>query len=159
MAIWQFDMFLVPSAAVVRLVGQDSTFVSWSLIDRGDLWDDFGHRDQVRDMVAGILGKPTVRRDRMATWGEDQSSVLTVIDDGVLVREISARVDARDERLVMADVVVGIAEYFQLLIVTEQGKLLPADHQVLRKEIMGSRAWQFAKDPVAALDDISRFQS
>ena len=161
MAIWQFDLYLVPRAiAPLGEVSGSTPFVSFES-DGFDLpplsLQGIEHK-AVADQLSSEFGASRVLYGSHLYWGEEAGSRIDLsMDEGQRLAEVFVRIDARSDPRTFIESVCRLANMFDChLFICEQPQVIFADPAVLFTAFLGSRALRFMKDPLGFLQDLPR---
>lgn len=153
MAVWQYDISLVPHKAVVAAFGFVPSHVSSAEVDRA-LWRSF--RECSYDFEARISKfLPRIRGFEWKSWGSDDGNRIDVFTSDNCVEDVAVRIDVRNVSREFVDEVVQIAAEADCLFYDSRGKLLQPTLGALLSGIEQSDAWRFVRDPRSLLHERS----
>ena len=143
MAIWQFDVFLVPEGTVDPVLSDEGLalpLLAESLVVDAHRW------------LSDRFGAPTTMCEGMLVFGSEDSNRIDLAVDAEGEAEISARIDARSEAKDFCGLIAELAaELGCKLFSPEVGRSMDASAATLAAALMASGAWKYALDPHGTL--------
>lgn len=172
MAIWQFDVLLVPSARAHELAQGSGRFprriVDSLFNDLGDsleepietidLWDGYTLPDGYEDSLGEFLTRAKGRDPEWQMFGvEDGTRIDVVFEDGK-VDDVKARIDARTADISTLKHIADFAKSWDCVLVTFEGHVIEPDARSLAAVFRRSRAFQFALDPRGYIERLNTYE-
>jgi hypothetical protein len=153
-AVWQFDVILVPHAALAARLDEFASVdpIGWLSKDERDQpwWLD---RQPVPGLFAALdalLTRSTETADRIQ-WGPDDGNRVDVLLENGKIEEILIRIDLREPDPQFIDGVTELAANLGCDFLTMDGSFGEADGPTLAMLIRNSRALRFVRDPMTFL--------
>jgi hypothetical protein len=154
MAIWQFDLHLLPEAGILRLYGQIPIAIPNDSIDPESLWRDLSPPANIS--FDHMLPHMKSWHPEIAQWGHDDSNRIDVARATGQIVDILVRIDVRNDALPFVQAIAQFSEQNGLLILMENGHLIrPSVNQILRA-IRNSPAFKYVLNPIAFLEELER---
>jgi hypothetical protein len=153
MAIWHFRFSLVPVSGVIRIHKHVPDSVEalrgkhrLVSVQEPNYWEDIG--TEAVQKAFGLCLPRTESWGEAVTYGDSEGSTIRIdIDD-----EVNVALDVRDYDPVFVKKILDIAIDMNLLIVlTESGEVIKAEHAEFVAALQRSRAWRFCINPTEAL--------
>ena len=139
MAIWQFEIALLPAATDMLVWtnrGFDLTPLPLKAIS------------SIRPVLGAALGTPCLDDGGTAIYGKPDGNRVHLIPSGAEGCEMWVGIDARSDADHFCKLIVTIAQYLDCeLFSPEIEQRLPPDPRALGSALMNSRAWIYALDP------------
>jgi hypothetical protein len=156
MAVWQFDLRIVPRERVRLFLDADGDCVRDAVLDSVEWWR--GEQLPVgweRQLESVLPRSPSWDNDWMVFGSEDGTRVDVLTDNGAL-QEVRLRVDARELDPALLERLMHFASSAGCRLVTPTGRVIEPDAIALWVELELSPARQFVRDPAAFLDGLQR---
>lgn len=147
MATWQFDLLLVPASAwETRRITPASALSDGT----AEMWAKHDPDSMLSSLH--ILG-PSVPCWSSSTtcWGAEEGTCLQLSLDGTLIDEVKMRIDMREPDVALLTTVLRLALDMNLVLITEDGDVLPPDLGEVLAAGERSSAGSFVRDPRAYL--------
>jgi hypothetical protein len=153
MAVWQFDLYLVPRSKLAqisdnelqRLSEVDFTATSW--------WEGITLPSHYREILATFLPRGASWTPEIEMWGEEEGDRIDISHRGAVLEEIRCRVDVRINNVGFLEGILRLAVLADCWIITEELEVIPSTLEALMKEIKNSSAYRFVLNPSAYLDE------
>lgn len=146
MAIWQFDLFLVPRAGSMPSLsseGYDVPVLPEPLVM------------EARTYLSQEMGQPWQMLEDWQVFGDENSNRVDLLLTKNGGAELSVRIDARCNTESFRNTVCELAERLQcLLFASESGLPLEPDRAVLASALHSSRAAKFVQNPQKPLSGV-----
>jgi len=160
MAIWQFDLELLPTVAIES----DPQIVEHSVTDKGIetaiWWANALLPEGVEDHLNSLLPKETSWSANLDQWGAEDGNRIDVFREEGYVESIQVRIDVREPSVSFLEGACKLAELLECkLLVLETSTVLEPNLFSLRRAIDTSRAARYVSDPrgfLAELTDIEK---
>ena len=154
MAVWQFDVILVPHAALAARLDEFASVepIGW-LTDTERAqpwWTDRQPVPGVFSALDALLARSTESADRIQ-WGTDDGNRVDVLLESGKIEEILVRIDLREPDTPFIDGITELAANLGCDFVTTDGSFGEADGPTLAMLIRNSRALRFVRDPMTFL--------
>lgn len=155
MALWQFDVDLIPRTKVLELFAMVPQSIETEVFEETEWWKGYQLSSAHEQILDQCLARYTPSwRSNSQEWGaEDGNRVsIGVLDDSI--DWIWIRIDVRDVSSTLLECLVKFAkEVDAVLLVIESMSIIEPDKQGLRREILGSNAFRFVADPEKYIKD------
>ncbi|WP_374563173.1 hypothetical protein [Ideonella sp.] len=143
MALWQFDLFLIPQLGSAPTLGADGWVLP--LVPARAV-------HSARGLISSWLGEPRFICEDIAVFGAETGNRIDILPGQDGGAEICARIDARAESLQFCRLLNELAsgldcKFFSPEFACEIG----TETQDLVEALMRSRAWSYALSPAATL--------
>lgn len=152
MATWQFDLHLIPRAKLIELYGEVPADLDRDTLDRHEWWT--GESVAYDEALNAFLNESTSWSEHFRNWGDEDGNCVCVILEDNEVAEIYARVDVRSLDRAFLENLSEFSRKRVCLFLTEDGKLIEPNVDLLLSEIAQSNALAFVSDPVGFLEKI-----
>ena len=152
MATWQFDLHLIPRAKLIELYGEVPVDLNRATLDRHEWWS--GEAYDYDEALNVFLNESTSWSEQIRNWGDEQGNCVCVILEDNEVAEIYARVDVRSIDRAFLENLSEFSRERDCLFLTENGKLIEPEVDLLLREIVKSNAFAFVSDPIGFLNSI-----
>jgi hypothetical protein len=151
MAIWQYDVHLLPAAAAVQHYGAMPVHISDAEFDKVSLWK--GHPDSVPtdETLAKLLPGLASWNDQVKRWGFEDGNRIDVLSGGDGLDDILVRFDVRNISANFVVELLKMARELRLVVRLPCGSLIPPSPRRLLESIKASDAYKFVADPDAFL--------
>ena len=148
MAMWQFDVSLVPvGVASGREVTSD-------VLDSA--WRHEQPPSDYRDQISSLLPPMKSWSREVLIWGSEEGDRIDVLIEDENVANILARIDARVQPSQFAQAISRLAASWQCVLVDDvSGSVIQADRESVRVALASSAAAAFVADPEAFLRQLS----
>lgn len=147
MALWQYDIHLLPMSEVVCKFGRLPERVDRKVFDGQDWWLQYQPLDQLLSRLSGCLAERPSWTPDIRTWGtEEGNRVDVVLEQGRLV-DVFVRFDLRDVRLDFLDHITSIAKDLGLVVLTPDMRIVEPEASRLLTLIRTSDAAEFVENP------------
>lgn len=153
MAIWQYDVHLIPENSVRNKVGEIPDTLPPDMADEGGWWQNVSPPSDIEFSVLAPPGKSWT--DAIRAWGnEDSDRIECYFDEGELC-DIRFRIDVRKLSKPFVLGLLNLANLYQLLLTTDSGRLFRPDLEELVLDMQRSTAIAFATNPEQFLANLS----
>jgi len=156
MAVWQFDLRMVPRDSVCAFVSDESDGIGDDMIDAVDWW-------RSAELPAGWEARVDQVLPRSASWdpewrvfGSEQGTRVDVISTGGRIEEVRLRLDARELGPSVLEQLMELVKDARCSLVTPTGRVIEPDPSSVWVELELSPARKYVRDPSAFLNDLSR---
>lgn len=151
MATWQFDLYLLPRAALHARCGAVPSTVDEETFGEGDWWLDQSLPIDLPSEVTRLLPESQPWMQDMRTWGtEDGDRVDIYYKDGKIV-EALVRLDLRQPSRQFIDGLIALAKRLDAILMTYEGRVLEPTTEQLIESLKSSSAARFVADPIEFL--------
>lgn len=155
MAIWQYDMHLIPRSSVLALVGHPAESLTQEQFDEMDWWYGLPVPDFSASFDA-CLSRTASWSPRIWLWGVvDATCVEVLFDDSERVQDCRARVDMRHSPREFLSCFVAFADRYDCLVLTPEWELREPDLENLVLQMRRSSAYRYCQDPLAFFRDVN----
>lgn len=149
MAIWQFDMHLVPRKCLVTSCGTAVTENTREALEEADWFGDAlaesAASPAIETAIAQALPEIESWSKDKRIWGADEGHRIDVLYVEERVHRIFVRISAQDDPRAFLPRLIDLCQQFDLVMVTEDFDVLPADLERLKQACLASSAFRFVK--------------
>jgi hypothetical protein len=146
MAVWQFDVQLIPQGAPVPEIAEDG-------IDVAPCWDGFSTTVNVQKRLEQRFGLAREVLPGWLQWGDEKSNRIDADLKGGRLTGLSARLDARSQFEPFLQFLCELANDINCRFFSAEFKsMIDANPATLRGELLQSRAALWCTDPIAVLE-------
>jgi hypothetical protein len=141
MAIWQFDLHLVPRADAARnpvLPGSEL---------KNEAWADATLPMNYQAQLDAIAPRTKSWSPKVEMWGVEDGSRITVWWIDGRISSVWVRLDARDPSPAFAEAVLDLARRWDCVLLAKGGELVEPEMEKLGPVLARSGAAQFVLDP------------
>jgi hypothetical protein len=143
MAIWQFDLFFIPTRAPAPTLGDDGWVLP--LLPARSV-------DHAHELLSLRLGQPWTMCEDIVVFGTEDRSRIDLGIEACGEAELTARVDARAESLGFCRLLCELAADLGCGFFSPEFRSpFDASTPALIAALMRSRAWAYALDPIASI--------
>lgn len=153
MATWQYSFRLVPKA-VLEGEGILPSRLPESEAASLPIWPDSPALQLLRSRLDQVLGRGPAWHEDLEVWGEEQGNRIDVWTDSGSVAELIIRVDVRKDVRPFLAQVVRLAQWYRLVVLTEDHQIQAPSVEQLLLNVLRSDAFAFVEDPDAFLDGL-----
>lgn len=121
-------------------------------------WGQSCPSEPVIERLSLCLPKGKSWSDSLAVWGDLDGSCVTILYDGSVCVEVSARFDLRTISIAIAAAVLNFARETNCWFVTEDSRVVAPEFSGLRMVMRASKAYEFLENPSAFLNGLERSQ-
>ncbi len=152
MATWQTTFYLVPRESV------ESNLTEWPMVIDQDTFHSiawWAENGKVENLLKAIDFLPSASSwsPNIKIWGDVESEDLTCYFKNGYLSEIRLRFDLRKDNTLLIKI-VELAKTFELVFISESGRLIPANYKLILREMKSSPAAKFVRNPQKFLDDL-----
>ena len=156
MATWQFDIALVPIAALAADPDLLAKSVTADGIESGPWWSEYREESDLEDKLNQILPKGKSWHDDLSVWGDEEGNRIDLFRDKGVLESLSVRIDARVDKADFLDAVCALAKHCECKFYGyESGSLIEPEPLALRAALEGSNASKFVSNPRAYLKKLA----
>ena len=152
MAVWQFDILLVPdevAASSPLIVGEES-------VDASRWWQSRQPPPDLPQRLDSLLPRCRSWSDDIWEWGEEEGTCIQIFTTDGVVEEIHVRLDLRSPIGRYVDGVIDLAVHLRCRLCLMEGPVvIEADQQRLLQQLQRSSACRFVRDPMGYLRSIA----
>jgi hypothetical protein len=156
MAAWQFDLVLIPRASLAgRLKDGEDRFES-SVFEALDWWVGFTLPPDYQRRLEAILPWSVPWDPEWKVFGVEDGNRIDVLTEAGQVKEVRARIDARDLDADFVERLIEFADYCACVFVTPELRVIEPDLHAIWVELELSPASSFIRDPSRFLERLGR---
>ncbi len=161
MAIWQFNIYILPRQTLLDRYGQVITELDYEEALTIHWWLNLNlDTNEILPLLQhfGDLQEWTSRTEGLRSFGDTESNEISICYDNKTdkVEELSCRLDLRQIDKNFIYKVFSIATQFDCLLMDSKGRLFQPTAAALAESIQLSNAKRFVTDPRQFLDDLSK---
>jgi hypothetical protein len=159
MAVWQYDLWIVPFDRMIELFGAIPDYIDLDTFEELPWWENKRLPDNYEKLLSNFLPKLNeswMGKDNLF-WGDIDGNLVnaTFLEDKV--EEIFVRIDAREICYNFLNGIVDFANDCESIFFSlEEKKPISAYVETLRKHILESRARLFVENPHAFFKRIDK---
>ena len=154
MAIWQFEVLLLPADAVRTREGTIPPTVPATLLDVDELWGGAPFEASDRAWLDSALPADCSSYRGVLCWGTDQGNRVSVVVRGRCIEEMSVRIDVRRVDDAFLRFTCALADRWGCVFLFPDYRVIPSMEGELRAAIAESDAARFVADSEGFLDDL-----
>ena len=158
MAIWQFELHLLPEATLRGRYGGVPITLPASEVEEGTNWIGVSAPPDLRDGLSRILSKGMHWSTTVDTWGDEDGDRIDVVWDDDRICDIRVRVDVRTASYQFTASVLQMARANQWVLWVDSGHVLKPVLRRLLREIERSDSFRFVQDPHAFIAQVRRLE-
>ena len=158
MAIWQFELLLIPRERAIRELGSPEALMSAEQWDTTDWWSHHQPPTDFQARIAAILPAYDSWSPEILMWGsEDFDRIHVCLDDSrQRVEEVSARFDLRRPCQQFARSISELAQHADCVLAAWPHHTFEPSFDRLMTEIAGSESARFVHAPREYLEELAR---
>jgi hypothetical protein len=157
MAIWQFDMHMIPLQSVEDHFGLVPILVSREDFDRYDWWTP-GPAEGIATELSRLLPTTPSWSESVRIWGEMDGNRVDMVSEGSDLLDVFVRVDARVISYQFLSQLCDLAQKYDCLLLTEGGYVIRPSLSKMLASIARSNAFKFVSDPDGFIRELSRLE-
>jgi hypothetical protein len=159
MAIWQYDLRVIPRSGLSQWLSTDVPIMP-SQVDNESLeqtdWWKLVKPESVSQVLSTLLPQRPVGWDaRTVSWGSEDGHRIDLVRDGGRVEELLVRIDVRSLLDGFLPRLLGALEDLGCLLVTETRRIIEPNAEALWNELRQSSAWRYVEDPEGLVATLS----
>ena len=159
MALWQFDIKLLPAESVMRRYQAVPLVISKADFDEERWWKGTPTSQNLEAEFSKMLPPAQSWTDKLKVWGHDEGDRIDLWShDGTTISGLYVRIDVRDISKVFLANVLTLARRHSWLLRTEDGKLFQPSFAQLLSAIHASDSFRFVEDPKGFLEALGKAQ-
>lgn len=147
MALWQYDMHLLPLAEVVSRFGALPERMDRSTFDEYDWWLRYQPFGELIPRLSGCLAERPSWTAEIKTWGSEDGNRVDVVLEQNRIVDIFVRVDVRDVGLDFLHGITTIAKDLGLLVLTPDMRIVEPEVTSVLTLIATSDVAEFVENP------------
>jgi hypothetical protein len=156
MALWQYDIHLLPKQRVHQLLGSIPHQLDRETLDSANWWNSVATVEDCESTLSRFTQRRQTWDSTLSAWGsEDGNRIDLYLVDGA-VAECFARLDVRSFDEDFLEGVLGFARRFDCLLVTPRLTLINPTQEALWQELRRSDAWRYVEDPESFLRSLHK---
>jgi hypothetical protein len=156
MATWQYDIYLVPRDAQMKVDDIFHRTDDGCEIDTSPWWSHYDKNHALAEALSRILPASRSWTPDIQTWGDDDGDRIDLMRSGDAIDEVYIRIDARHINNNFLSQIAALAREFDLIGVTEDQCIIELTFEVLSLKLRTSPAFRFVSDPRKFLDNLSK---
>ncbi len=158
MAIWQFQLLLIPRERVVCDLGAPEARMSREQWDTTDWWSQHQPPADFQFRIAAVLPAYKSWSPDILMWGsEDSNRIHVCLDDThERIEEVSIRVDLRQPWQQFARAIADLAQHTDCVIAVWPHRTFEPSLDRLMTEIAGSESARFVRAPREYFEELAR---
>ncbi len=152
MALWQFELNLIPKKVFVKDDGSFPLQLSEDELDSISGWNDAELSLEASTLIERFLPKNPSRSQNHVLWGKEDLSCIHIFYDNGLQTSVWIRLDLRDFNKNLIDLVVDLSKLMDAIGINDNGELFPVSKNSLKEQVLKSNAFKFVSDPRGFFD-------
>lgn len=155
MALWQWDIWLVPRRALVERLSVVPSHMDLDWFESVDWWAGASEEDLISffNSVLPVQDTPWAAKNTRR-WGTDDGDEIMLVVDKGLIKNISIRIDLRSLNTKFLNSLITFAEVNDFIFYTlESRKFVEPVLGNIFDEIKNSRKVKFLQDPIGFFED------
>lgn len=147
MAVWQYSITLFPASGLVNFMGKRPKVLDESISLEYNLWEGADSRTEF--WIKNFLSFMSIRKRDYGIifMGSESGNDVQLVEAGGHISEINTRIDLRDLNSGFLKRVLDIAQKYELLVITEDGRVLDPDINEVYSAICDSKQYRFVQEP------------
>jgi hypothetical protein len=154
MAVWQYEVLLLPKSALVKVFPQIPARLEDRDLEEFDWWDSVSPPSEYADVLGRILPASDTWNKDVQIWGLQDGNRIQVVNEQGHVVEISAFVDVRDLDMAFVNDLAEFALHCNCLILLKDLTLIEPNPYELVSRIEYSPAFQFVRNPERFMEQL-----
>lgn len=134
MAIWQYDLFLIPDKETSNIKLDEEGF-----IDDEKLWSKYSDKIRSIELIKKYLPESESWSDSLRIYGNIDSNCLEIYYNKEKINSISFRIDFRTDYNLILNNIIKFCKINNLSLIDEELKILPLDESEIIKKIAKSK--------------------
>ena len=156
MAIWQFDIAVVPISALAADPNLFANSVTPDGIETASWWADFSEEPLLDNELGEILPKSDSWHDNLSVWGDEDGDRIDLFREKGVLESLSIRIDARGGSPDFLEAICSLATLRECKFYGyESASLIEPTPLCLRTAIRDSGASKFVTNPRRYLTEIA----
>lgn len=148
MAVWQWDVWLVPENEVSHRFPIPPAFLEMEWFESVNWWRDLEESKLIRSFDKLLPVFPMPWAENTYGWGSEDGDRITLVIENDIVADISVRITLAQLNLDFVSHLVSFAKAEQMLFYpVESNRFIQPDLSLLLSEMRSSRKWTFVRDP------------
>ena len=157
MAVWQFDIELMPNPVVASAPRCIDAAITKDGLDTSDWWLPHQPRRDYQSVIATLFAPLDSWCADLYRWGNEDNVLVEALTESGQVVGIGVRIDVRNTDHRSLSMMIDLVEKLDCHIcVMETRKIAPPTLDSLLPHIAESRAVQFARDPRGFIEKLAR---
>ncbi len=158
MAVWQWDLWLVPKSEVLKRFSTIPQYVDLDWFESIEWWNKIS-AENLKSFFDTLLPRTFNSLDKdILTWGtDDGNKVRLIIEDGKIT-DLFLRLDVRNLSQSLLDRIVDFTKQEDFLFFTlESNKFIEPEMPIFLENLQNSRAMLFTRNPKEFFEDKNYF--
>lgn len=155
MAVWQFQLKLVPRAVAAAHGLLPGGHLTDSFREEVAWWRDRSLTADALQPLYEILPPGKTWTEELEVLGDLETTCVTILRESGVIVEVHARLDLRTFSAEAGKALLDFARRLECLLLTDENKALNPDSTALAEAIKTSPAYKIVKDPDAFLFNLT----
>lgn len=155
MALWQFELDLVPASAA-NVAGVAAARMSHEQLDPIRLDLSGADAEVLLARLEALLPEKKSWSANLRIWGDEKTDDIQVWLDNEAIGGVHFRLDVSNLSLPLVGGICSIARHFDCVLATLDGAIVQPSREAVIRMILQSRAMQFVRDPHSYLAEAAR---
>lgn len=125
MAIWQYDIIMVPKKAFSSVTFNNNNLLDDKIFDNTDFWSDYYKYKDFSKIFAKFLSISDSWSKDVKIFGSIEGTCLNVVLEGDAVKEITIRLDFREDNREFLQSIIEFAREKKMVLLDVKLKTLP----------------------------------
>jgi hypothetical protein len=156
MAVWQYEVLLLPKSAFVNVFPQIPARLEDRDLEEFDWWDSVLPPSDFADVLGRILPASDTWSNDVQIWGLQDGNRIQVVNEQGQVIKITAFVDVRDLDMAFVNDLVNFALHCNCLFLLKDLTLIEPNPYELVSKNEDSSAFQFVRNPERFMEQLRR---
>lgn len=163
MAVWQWDLWLVPKSEVLNRFSTIPQYVDLDWFESIEWWNNVS-AERLKNFFDTLLPRTSNSLDPdVLTWGnDDENTILLIVEENKIrliiedgkITDVSLRLDVRNLSQSFLDCLVDFAKQEDFLFFSlESNKFIKPEMSIFLENLQNSRAMLFATNPKQFFED------
>ncbi|MCP9494193.1 MAG: hypothetical protein MSG64_07040 [Pyrinomonadaceae bacterium MAG19_C2-C3] len=147
MAIWQYDLHLIPRKAIEDLFSTVPPSLARKTFDEVAWWKNYQPVFDYESEIGSFLSPREFWSDEAKAWGEEDGTSIEVWFEQKLVTDIYVRINVASLDVNVLEKLTGLTARCEALFLTADLEVIEPDLQNLTAHIKQSNAFRFVENP------------
>ncbi len=148
MALWQFDVRIVPRTALAKTTGNIPLAVSESeYLNEDHNWSEHGTLDGLAEKLSQFLNARKTWSLDLKGWGDEEGDRVDVFCHGNVPESWSVRFDMRTPNHSFIIKIVDLAGEFDGVFITQERYVISPSYSKLLTRMQRSSSFKFVENP------------
>jgi hypothetical protein len=146
MALWQFELHLIPSSAA-QVDGVDAIRMTREQLDKISPDVSAEKMPDLFQRLSVLLPEKEAWTPDLRIWGDEKSHDVQIWFEGTRIEDFQLRLDVANPSLPLVSGMCSLARDLQCVFAAREGAIIPPSAEAIVRGIMQSPAMRFVRDP------------